>query len=130
MIREIERSVSRVLHTLGALRRAGSAHQARCVDATVSQITATLRLANERHARATRYEQRGDRDMAARERALIVRLRVRTRELEREARRCVEPDVDLGPNRTRVTTTIEPWVPTDAIQDPRTPGQLEAVRGR
>ncbi|MDQ3033892.1 MAG: hypothetical protein M3Y87_15860, partial [Myxococcota bacterium] len=84
----------------------------------------------ERTARAARYERTGDAEMARRERALIMRLRVRTRELEREARHCVDPEAEAGPDRTVVTTIIEPWVPTDAIQEPRTPGRLEAIHGR
>ena len=130
VVREIARTASRVQHVLGDLRRDGSARPARCVDATLSQITATLRLALERTTRAARYERTGQPELAPRERALIVRLRVRTRELEREARHCVEPRAEVGPDRTVVTTIIEPWVPTDAIQDPRTPGRLEAIHGR
>lgn len=119
VIREIERSASRVQRLLGDARRAGTAQQTRCLDATLSQITATLRLGLERTARARRYSDRGDAELATRERALIARLLVRTRELEAEARVCVDPEADLAPNRTRVTTIIDPSVPTDAIRDDR-----------
>lgn len=126
VVRTIERTASRIQHMLGELRRAGDARQARCVDATLSQITATLRLALDRITRATRFDERGDAPMAERERALIVRLQLRARELEREARRCVDPE-DVGPNRTRVTTIIEPSVPTDAIEEPRRREGLGAI---
>ena len=118
VVREIERTVVRVQRSLDSTWRAGRDQHARCVDATLSQITALLRLANERHQRMARYERTRDGEMAARERALIVRLLPRARELEREALRCVEPDVEVG-GRTRVVTIIDPDVPTDAVREPR-----------
>lgn len=119
VVREIERAVVRTQRTLDQTRRAGLDQRARCVDATLSQITALLRLALERNQRMARYERTRDAEMAARERALIVRLLPRARELEQEARRCADPDFGTAPGRTRVTTIIEPDVPTDAIQEPR-----------
>lgn len=119
VVHEIERTVVRVQRSLDATRRAGRDQHARCVDATLSQITALLRLANERHQRMARYQRIRDAESADRERALIVRLLPRARELERDARRCVDPDVDLESGRTRVVTIVDPDVPTDAIREPR-----------
>lgn len=117
VVRAIELGTSRVQHLLGETRQAGDSRRARCVDERLSELGATLRLALERHARASRYADRGDDQMAARERALLVRLAGRARELEQGARLCVDPDA-LEPNRTRVTVIIDPDVPTDAIVEP------------
>lgn len=114
----IERSASRIQHLLGETRASGDATRAGCVDLRLSQITATLRLALERSHRAMRYEERGDRTMAARERALIARLAGHVRTLEHDARRCVDPEGEIAPNRTRVTVVIDPSVPRDALVDP------------
>lgn len=118
VVRAIERHTSRVQHLLGEQRAAGDATRAACVDARLSEISATLRLAIERANRATRYQERGDGAMAERERALIARLASRARELERDARGCVDPEGEIAPGRTRVTVIIDPSVPRDAIEDP------------
>ncbi|UJR86110.1 hypothetical protein [Sandaracinus amylolyticus] len=116
VVRTLERSATRIQHLLGETRRVGDVRRASCVDQQLSQLTATLRLALERQQRANRYEDRGDRGMAERERALITRLAARGHELEREAQLCVDPDA-LEANRTRVTVLIDPDVPTDAIAE-------------
>ncbi|AKF10484.1 hypothetical protein [Sandaracinus amylolyticus] len=116
VVRTLERSATRIQHLLGETRRAGDVRRASCVDEQLSQLTATLRLALERQHRANRHEDRGDRVMAERERALITRLSARGQELEREAQLCVDPDALEG-NRTRVTVLIDPDVPDDALEE-------------
>lgn len=117
IVHAIERGTGQVQRLLADVRRRGDERRARCVDDQLSQLNATRRLALERHQRASRLERQGDRDMAARERALLARLATRARELEREARLCVDPDA-LEPDGTRVTVIIDPDVPTDAIVEP------------
>ncbi|UJR86111.1 hypothetical protein [Sandaracinus amylolyticus] len=119
VVREIELTATRVQRTLDETRRAGRTQHASCVDEQLSQITATLRLALERTQRSQRYERERNVEMAERERALVARLLPRARELEREARRCVDPDADLESGRTRVTTIIDANVPRDAVREPR-----------
>ncbi|MDQ3035815.1 MAG: hypothetical protein M3Y87_25655 [Myxococcota bacterium] len=128
VMRTIERSASRVQHLLGETRASGDAERASCVDRRLSQITATLRLALERTHRAHRHDQRGDQAQAERERALITRLESHVRSLERDARACIDPELEVGPDRTRVTVIIDPSVPTDAIVDPFEP--RSALAGR
>ena len=124
IVRDLERSTARVQRLLADTRRRGDEPRARCVDDQLSQLNATRRLALERHQRASRLERQADREMAARERALLARLSTRARELERAARRCVDPAA-LEPDRTRVTVLIDPDVPTDAIIEP--PAERRAV---
>ncbi len=117
MVSEIERMYMRVLRSLDETRRAGRAEHARCMDTKLSHLSATLRLARERLQRLTRYERVGDSTMIEREHALVARLLPRAREIEHEAQRCAEPDAP--PNRTRVTVTVDPNVPEDAVEEPR-----------
>lgn len=117
VLRSMQIASVRVQHMLDSVRRTGDAERTSCVDARLSELHGTLRLALERSRAMQLASERGERERAERERALVGRLHDHARLIEREARACVDPEPEMASGRTRVVVTIEPNVPTDAVQD-------------
>lgn len=115
VVRNAELSAQRVARLLDEARASREPERVMCVDARLSQIHSLLRQALERAHRV----RVADAAHAERERALIGRLADQIRALERDARACVDPEA-AGAERTRVVTTIEPWVPDDAVRPTET----------
>jgi len=113
VLRSLEQSSRRVQHLLADVRASGDVARATCVDGTLSEIHARLRLALERASRRSSGS-------ASTDAARLAVLTAEVRRLEERARRCVDPDLEVPSGRTRVVTTIEPWVPdVDPAELPR-----------
>lgn len=115
VVRSVELAASRVQRLLGSARGGGVPTRVMCVDGRLSELHSLLRLALQRSERMHQATRRGERALAERESALVGRLAARARMLERDARACIDPELGTGADRTRVTVTIEPWVPGDEV---------------
>jgi hypothetical protein len=122
LVRSVETASARVQRLLSDARASGEVDRVACVDGRLSEIHSNLRLALERSERFHQAAERGDGIHARRERELVTRLASRVRELERQARECVDPEPMFEAGTTRVVVTVEPWVPemdVSAIPEPR-----------
>ncbi|MCC6873878.1 MAG: hypothetical protein IT378_06145 [Sandaracinaceae bacterium] len=105
----------RVLALLGQSRAERNPTHARCIDGKLSQIHGFSRMIEERHRRLSDAERRGDAGLVAHERQAIRRLAVQLRTLERDAVRCLYPELEGDDGRTVVVVTVSRDVPDEDV---------------
>lgn len=123
ILRDAERAALRVQHLLASVRGIEARDRVACVDAQLSQIHSTVRLALQRQQHLTAAERRGETERVARERALVGRLGDDVRRLELQARACIDPEPPLPSGVTQLTVIIEPWVPELDLSVPAVPAR-------
>lgn len=110
-----DRASRRVLALLGQSRAERNPAHERCIDGKLSQIHGFSRMIEERHRRLSDAERRGDAGLVAHERQAIRRLAVQLRTLERDAVRCLYPELEGDDGRTVVVVTVSRDVPDEDV---------------